>query len=167
MHFFELIKKRYSVRGCKNTAVEPEKLKSVMEAARLAPSAVNFQPWKFFVITDKKILNELSKTYSREWFKTAPTCIVACGNHQTSWKRSDGKDHCDIDVAIAVEHIMLAATELGLGTCWVCNFDAKMCAEILNLPKELEPVAMIPIGYPDTIAVEKKRKPIEEIVEYI
>lgn len=167
MHFFELIKKRYSVRGFKNTAVEPEKLKSVIEAARLAPSAVNFQPWKFFVITDKKILNELSKTYSREWFKTASTCIVACGNHQTSWKRSDGKDHCDIDVAIAVEHIMLAATELGLGTCWVCNFDAKMCAEILNLPKELEPVAMIPIGYPDTDAVEKKRKPIEEIVEYI
>lgn len=167
MRFFELIKKRYSVRGFKNTAVEPEKLKSVMEAARLAPSAVNFQPWKFFVITDRKILNELSKTYSREWFKTAPTCIVACGNHQISWKRSDGKDHCDIDVAIVVEHIMLAATELGLGTCWVCNFDAKMCAEILNLPKELEPVAMIPIGYPDTIAVEKKRKPIEEIVEYI
>lgn len=167
MHFFELIKKRYSVRGFKNTAVELEKLKSVMEAARLAPSAVNFQPWKFFVITDRKILNELSKTYSREWFKTAPTCIVACGDHQTSWKRSDGKDHCDIDVAIAVEHIMLAATELGLGTCWVCNFDAKMCAEILNLPKELEPVAMIPIGYPDIVAVEKKRKPIEEIVEYI
>ncbi|MBQ7389133.1 MAG: nitroreductase family protein [Paludibacteraceae bacterium] len=167
MYFFELIKKRYSVRGFKNTAVEPEKLELVMEAARLAPSAVNFQPWKFFVITDKKILNELSKTYSREWFKTAPTCIVACGDHQTSWKRSDGKDHCDIDVAIAVEHIMLAATELGLGTCWVCNFDAKMCAEILNLPKELEPVAMIPIGYSDTDVVEKKRKPIDEIVEYI
>lgn len=167
MYFFELIKKRYSVRGFKNTEVEPEKLELVMEAARLAPSAVNFQPWKFFVITDKKILNELSKTYSREWFKTAPTCIVACGDHQTSWKRSDGKDHCDIDVAIAVEHIMLAATELGLGTCWVCNFDAKMCAEILNLPKELEPVAMIPIGYSDTDVVEKKRKPIDEIVEYI
>lgn len=167
MHFFELIKKRYSVRGFKNTAVEPEKLKLVMEAARLAPSAVNFQPWKFLVITDKKMLNELSKTYSREWFKTAPTCIVACGNHQTSWKRNDGKDHCDIDVAIAVEHIMLAATELGLGTCWVCNFDAKMCAEILNLPKEWEPIAIIPIGYSDTAVVEKKRKPIDEIVEYI
>ena len=92
---------------------------------------------------------------------------MACGNHQISWKRNDGKDHCDIDVAIAVEHIMLAATELGLGTCWVCNFDAKMCAEILNLPKEWEPIAIIPIGYSDTAVVEKKRKPIDEIVEYI
>ncbi len=167
MSFFDLVKSRFSVRAFKSQAVELEKIERILEVARLAPSAVNFQPWKFFVVTNKQLLDKLSETYSREWFKTAPVCIVACGNHTTSWKRSDGKDHCDIDVAIAVEHIVLAATELGLGTCWICNFDAKKCSEVLSLPENMEPIAMIPVGYPDVDMIEKKRKSIEEVVEYI
>jgi nitroreductase len=94
-------------------------------------------------------------------------CIVACGNYQESWKRSDGKDHCDIDVSIAVTHLTLAAAELGLGTCWVCNFDTKFCSQYLNLPESVEPIAIIPIGYPANPDVfvnnGKNRKNIEEI----
>ena len=98
--------------------------------------------------------------------------IVACEDHSQSWKRgSDGKDHADIDVAIAVEHICLAAAEQGLGTCWVCNFDVARCKEVLNLPENIEPAVIIPLGYPEReeqfAESEKKRKGAEEIVSIL
>ncbi|NLW60572.1 MAG: nitroreductase, partial [Firmicutes bacterium] len=118
MSFLELTKKRYSVRKYKDQPVEREKLLQVLEAARNAPSACNFQPWHFIVLTDETIKSKVAETYPRDWFKKAPVVIVACGDHSVSWKRADGKDHCDVDLAIAVEHMALAAAELGLGTCW-------------------------------------------------
>ncbi len=167
MAFIDLVKNRFSVRGFQSRAVEREKLDVVLEAARFAPSAVNRQPWKFFVVTDANVLAALGETYTRDWFRSAPMCIVACGNHTEAWHRADGKDHCDIDVAIAVEHIVLAAAEQGLGTCWVCNFDAVKCAEILSLPVDVEPIALIPIGYASVENHEKVRKSSDEIIEYI
>ena len=165
MSFLELVKKRYSVRSYELRPIEPEKLDYVMECVRLAPSAVNFQPWKFAVITEPEALKVIKTAYGREWFQTAPCVIVACADHDKSWHRqADGKDHADIDVAIAVEHLCLAAAEQGLGTCWVCNFDVPRCCEVLNLPEHIKPVALIPIGYPVNEEVpEKKRKSAEEI----
>lgn len=102
MSFLELVKMRHSVRNYENRAVEKEKLDYIMECVRLAPSAVNFQPWKFAVITDADRLSQLKKAYPREWIENVPCMIVACANHEESWHRkSDGKDHADIDVAIA------------------------------------------------------------------
>jgi len=165
MSFLELTKKRYSVRKFKDQPVEREKLLQVLEAARNAPSACNLQPWHFIVVTEEKMKNEVAATYPRDWFKKAPVVIVACGDHAVSWKRADGKDHCDVDLAIAIEHLTLAAAELGLGTCWVCAFDAKRCHEVLALPDNLEVIALIPLGYPDGETIpEKKRKSLEEIV---
>ncbi|NMB97861.1 MAG: nitroreductase [Clostridiaceae bacterium] len=167
MSFMILIKSRHSVRSYKDVPVEKEKLLQMIEAARNAPSATNAQPWHFIVVTDKQIKDELAETYPREWFKSAPAIIVACGDHSRSWKRKDGKDHCDIDIAIAVDHMMLAATELGLGACWVCAFDAEKCHEILHLPQNLEVIVLIPVGYPDEKdQKEKKRKNIGEIVSW-
>ena len=80
------------------------------------------------------MLSKIHQAYPREWFKKAPCVIVAVGDRQSSWKRADGKDHVDVDVAISVDHLTLAASDVGLGTCWVCAFDAKLCHEILNLP---------------------------------
>jgi nitroreductase len=168
MRFSQLITRRYSVRNYKSTPVESHKLEQVLEAARLAPSAVNFQPWHFIIVTQPENLAKIHLTYHREWFKTAPVIIIACADHSLSWKRSiDGKDSAEIDVAIAVDHITLQAADLGLGTCWVCNFDTQRCAEALNLPGFIEPVAMIPLGYPasDEIPV-KKRKLLEEIIHW-
>ncbi len=166
--FLDLVKQRTSVRDFSEKPVEKEKLDYIMEAARLAPSAVNYQPWSFFILEEKEKVLELSEAYNRDWFKTAPACIVACGNHQESWKRKDGKDFCDVDVAIAVTHLIMAATEMELGTCWVCNFDKEMCIDMLKLPEHIEPVALIPIGYPANPDVflnnEKKRKSIDDIV---
>lgn len=169
MDFLELVKKRYSVRSYEEREIEKEKMDYVMECVRLAPSAVNFQPWHFYVVTQKEQLEKLMGTYKREWIQTAPCIIVACVNHDEAWhRRADNKDHSDVDISIAVEHLCLAAAEQGLGTCWVCNFDAKACSELMNLPANIEPVALIPIGYTSEFeSPEKKRKNMEEICTYI
>ncbi len=171
MDFLQLVKTRYSVREFKPTQIEIDKLEKVLEAGRLAPSAVNFQPWHFIVVNEEGMLQRLSECYHREWFKTAPCCIVVCGNHKEGWKRSsDGKDHTDIDAAIAIDHMTLQAAELGLGTCWVCNFDPQKTIDLFGLPESLEPIALIPIGYPEDETYfdtkSKKRKPADEIISW-
>lgn len=167
MNFQDLVKARYSVRSYRTQDVEREKLEYVLECARLAPSAVNFQPWRFYVVAGDASKAALRRCYAREWFSQAPLYIVVCADVSVSWKRgSDGHDHADVDAAIAAEHICLAATEQGLGSCWVCNFDVAFCREALQLPGTLRPVALIPIGYPAGEPTEKKRKPLSEIVEW-
>ena len=165
MNFLDLVKARYSVRSYTNQPVEQEKLDYLMECVRLAPSAVNFQPWKFYIVESAEAKAKLQQCYTREWFATAPLYIMACADHTQSWKRRhDGKDHADVDISIAVEHLCLAATEQGLGTCWVCAFDAALCKVLFNLPEHIEPVALIPLGYPADEAKEKNRKGMDEIV---
>lgn len=167
--FIDLVKQRYSVRSYEDKQIEKEKMDYIMECVRLSPSAVNFQPWHFYIVTDNEKLKELKSTYKREWIQSVPCIIVACANHTEAWhRRTDNKDHSDIDIAIAVEHLCLAAAEQGLGTCWVCNFDAALCHDIMALPEDIEPVALIPIGYTSESEVpEKKRKSVEEICTYI
>lgn len=166
MNFLELVKKRHSVRNYQSRTVEKEKLDYVMECVRMAPSAVNFQPWKFTIVTDEPKLSQLKKAYSREWIKNVSCIVVACANHEESWHRkADGKDHADIDVAIAVEHFCLAAAEQGLGTCWVCNFDVQLCREIFQLPGFMEPIVLIPVGYAEEKEMpERTRKSLDEIL---
>lgn len=165
MNFLELVKARYAARRYASRPVEAEKMDYLLECVRMAPSAVNFQPWRFRVVTDKETLHALQQCYKREWMTTAPCVVVACANHEESWHRqSDGKDHADVDVAIAVEHFCLAATEQGLATCWVCNFDVAQCQAALGLPPHWEPVALIPVGYAEDTPGEKRRKPMEEIL---
>lgn len=166
MKMLDLVKSRHSVRKYLPNPVEQSKLDYIMECVRMAPSAVNFQPWRFAVVTEGTALEALKRVYPRDWIASVPCIVVACVNHNESWHRpSDGKDHGDIDVAIAVEHLCLAATEVGLGTCWVCNFDVRLCAEALSLPAGIEPAVLIPLGYAaDSVIPEKKRKPMEGIL---
>lgn len=171
MNFIELAKKRFSVRSYKDVPVEEEKLIQVLEAGRLAPSACNYQPVHFVVVRDEMQKEEVCSTYSGSWLKEAPVIIVACGDYGLSWRRSiDDKDHCDIDVAIAVDHMTLAAAEIGLGTCWVCAFDAEKCGEIIHLPDRLKAVALIPLGYPDVEPDvnrhDKDRRDLEDMVHW-
>jgi len=165
MHFNQLLKERYSVRDYKTQKVPQTLLIEVLEAGRMAPSAANKQPWSFILVSDMKVLKELSKSYDRDWFTKAPQVIVICGDHNSSWKRSfDQKDHCDIDAAIAIDHMTLRATELGLGTCWICHFNPEQVKVLLNLPDHLEPIALLPIGYPtNSQPTNKKRKELAEV----
>lgn len=170
MDFLELAKKRYSCRNYKPDAIEEDKLMKILEAARVAPSAVNYQPWHFYLIRKTENKTRIAEAYQREWMKNAPILIVACGNKHISWKRADGKEHMEIDLSIAIDHITLQATELGLATCWICNFQARKLKEILHLPNNVDPVAIIPIGYPadeaDINRHDNKRKAVQDIISW-
>lgn len=167
--FYDLVSRRYSCRNYSDRKVPEDLLVAILDIVRLAPSACNKQPWRFLVIDDAAQREVLRKSYSREWFDNAPVYIVALGTHDEAWHRGfDGKDHTDVDVAIAVEHLCLAATSVGLGTCWVCNFDLAIVKDGLQLPDNVEPIAIIPIGYPvdgETVP-EKKRKALDDIVKW-
>ncbi len=165
MNFLELAKNRYSCRSYLSKSVEEEKLDYIMECVRLAPSAVNKQPWRFRLITCESDKQKLCQCYNREWFSTAPVYVIASILHDEEWVRADGKHHGNIDIAIAVEHLCLAATEQGLGTCWVCNFDAALCKRLFALTDNEEAAVLIPIGYPADTLKEKTRKPMKEIVK--
>lgn len=164
-----LFSERYSCRAYQERAVEREKLEAVLEAARLAPSACNRQPWTFLVVDSDDGRAAVIEAYDRDWIRTAPVYIVVFGHHSQGWHRgSDGKDHTDIDVAIAVEHICLAAANVGLATCWVCNFDPAVIRRTFNADADAEPVAIIPIGYASeqSKVPAKVRKPFDEVVKW-
>jgi nitroreductase len=166
--FFDLTMARYSCRSYSTAPVDEDLITAILETAQLAPSACNRQPWTFVVVRDKERRRRLLAK-SRPAFVEAPVLIVACGHRDSAWVRPiDGKNHTDIDVAIAVEHICLAATTLDLATCWVCNFDVDAARDELNLPQGVEPIALIPLGYPasDSVAPSKVRKPLDEIVKW-
>ncbi|GAB4317545.1 MAG: nitroreductase family protein [Bacteroidales bacterium] len=169
--FLELAKKRFSARSYKPDPVPEELLMQVLEAGRIAPSAVNYQPWIFYVANSPGALEKIYPLYHRSWFREAPAVIILCADHSQSWKRKDGKDHADIDVAIAADHMTLAAADLGLATCWICNFDKEKSIEVLNLPEHIEPVVFLSLGYPatepDTVRHTAKRKPLKEIVNWL
>ena len=171
MNLRELLIKRFSIRNYLPKEVEADKLEYILDCARLAPSACNLQPRKFVIVQESEdIKNKIREAYQREWFAKAPVYIVVVGDHSQSWKRNDGKDACDIDTSIAAEHICLAAEELGLGICWVCNFDAERLKSALALKIEEEPIAIFPIGYPDKNAIEipvQKRKSLDEITRWL
>ena len=165
MNLLELIKERYSCRNYQTRSVEKEKLDYIMECVRLAPSAVNRQPWLFHIVKNENEKVKLQQCYNRDWIKTAPMYIIASILHDEEWIRSDGKHHGNIDIAIAVEHICLAATEQGLATCWVCNFDAARCKDLFRMPENEEPAVIIPLGYAADEMKPKNRKLIDEIIK--
>ena len=167
MNFLELCEKRYSVRKYSAEAVSDDDLRYVLECARMAQSAVNFQSWEFVVVRSEAAKADIRRCYDREWFASAPLYIVALRDVNANWVRSsDGKPHGDIDVAIAVEHICLAAAERGLGTCWVANYDTALLNQLFG-DADHEAVAIVPIGHiaADCPYAPKKRKEMSLIVK--
>lgn len=167
MNFLDLAKKRFSSRSYLPEPVEEHKLMYVLESGRVAPSAANYQPWEFVVIQSGPMLDLIHPVYPRQWFYRAPVIIVICGDHSQSWKRSDGKDHCDLDIAITADHMTLAAAESGLGTCWICNFNAQLCKSILKLPENIEPIAILSMGYPADQADPQRHKTTRKVLQDI
>lgn len=171
MDFIELAKKRYSSRSYKNIPVEDSKILKILEAARVSHSAMNKQPWHFIVVKNPEKLSRLKEVCTKEWFREAPVVIVACGDNQLGWVRLiDNKNHTDSDLAIAITHISLQATELDLATCWVCQFDVGKASTMFDLPVNIKPFALITLGYPaDEAEPDRhgyKRKKIEEITHW-
>ena len=166
MEFSDLVKKRYSVRAYKPDPVAEEDLERVLDAARLAPTAANRQAFQLVVVRTRGREADLQRIYGREWFVQAPLVICACGVPSENWVRSDGKNYSDVDVAIVMDHLILAAADSGLGTCWIGAFDAAAAREVLGLPDGVEPVVFTPLGYPADGPRPKKRKALSELVRY-
>ena len=166
MEFMELAQTRYSVRAYESTPVEEEQLQQVLEAAVVAPTAANRQPFRLIVIGTEGREVELQRIYGRKWFTQAPLIICACAVPDEGWVRMDGKPYVDVDVTIAMDHLILAAHSLGLGTCWVADFDPAAARDVLGLPDGVEPIVFTPLGYPADQLRSKKRKPLSELVRY-
>jgi len=166
MDFIELAKKRYSVRAYKSTPIEYHKLQVVLDAARLAPTAANRQPFQIIIIQTQDRQEELLRIYNKPWFVEAPLIICICCIPSESWTRKDGKSYCDIDAAIVMDHLILAATDQGLGTCWVGAFEPEEARKVLQLADAVEPIAFTPLGYPNDQPGDLVRKTIEELLRY-
>jgi nitroreductase len=164
MDFQELIRVRRSVRGYKPDPVEEDVLFRVLGAGRVAPTAANLQPFHLIVVTDADTRARMQAIYPRDWFYAAPVIVVGCVEPAKAWKRGDGWNAAEIDLAIVMDHIILAATEEGLGTCWVCNFDEAKTKEILGIPPEMRVLAMTPLGYPNASPRPYARKRLEDLV---
>lgn len=157
MNILELSQTRFSARKYTDEAVSDDDLAYILECVRLAPSAVNRQPWKFVVVRSKEAKEQLWQAYDRDWFRTAPLYIVCMKNNSECWtRRYDDKQHGDIDVAIATEHLCLAATERNLGTCWVCNFDTNAMSRLFP-SADFEAVAITPSDISPTIVLVQRR----------
>ena len=167
-NFLDLVEKRKSIRSYKSDAVEKEKLYYILEAFRLAPSAKNLQPWKLIVITDKAIIQELVPACRNQAFiAEAPVVIAVCVKEEEAYATMGGYlNSSPVDVGISFEHLMLAAAEQGLGSCWIGAFNEKEVGKVLGVPENARVAALTPVGYPDAHGRERKRKSVEEVVSY-
>jgi len=168
MKFIELAEKRCSIRGYKSDSVPEELLHEILQAGNLAPTAKNLQPFHFIVVADSVKLDELASAYPAPFFRQAPVAIVICTEPAKGWTRNqyDGKNYCEVDAAIAIDHMTLAAADLGLGTCWIGAFDPQKVSNAMGLPDGIEPIALLTLGYPKEPGREKKRKSLDELVRY-
>ncbi len=169
MDFMELAKRRCSVRAYEDRKVEPEKLERILEAARIAPTAKNLQPVKLLAVQSGEGLEKVGKAAN---IYGAPLAIIVCADHQRAWTRPfDSKRSTDIDASILTDHMMLEATELGLGSVWICFFKPDVLREEFSLPEHLEPVNILAVGYASGASAspdrhDKARVPMDELVSY-
>jgi nitroreductase len=164
MEFRELARARYSCRAYRSDPVEEAKLQLVLEAAQVAPTAANRQAFRIYVLPTRGRREDLARVYGRDWFFQAPLVIGIAGVPRANWVRRDGRNYVDVDCAIVMDHLILQAADLGLGTCWIAAFDPDAARAVLGLPPDEEPIALTPLGYPADAPAEKIRKPLAELV---
>ncbi len=165
MTFQELVRARYSVRAYQSTPVDQDALDRILEAVRLAPTAANRQAFRILVLPTAGREAELRRVYDREWFVGAPLVLAICAVEAEGWKRRvDGWSAAGVDATIAMTHLVLAATEEGLGTCWIAAFDPVAAREVLALPDEVIPWALTPLGHPADTRPPKARRPLAELL---
>lgn len=168
MDFDEVINKRYSVRGFLDKEVSKEDLDYILNAATIAPTGVNFQPFKIYVINAKNNKEALKEIYSPDWFSDAPIVLAVVGLKDKAWVRKyDDYNIVDIDATIVMDHMILAATNKGLGTCYIGAFNPEKAKEFLNLQDNEVPVLFCPLGYPDAEPRDTPRKSIDEFTVYV
>lgn len=162
MTLVDVILSRRSVRRYEPRPIPEETMKIILETARLAPSAINRQPWHFIVITEPKLKEQLSQGRYNKFLKDAAAVIAGCGEYSNSpldrW--------VPIDVTIAMENMVIAAWSLGVGSCWIGDFDEKQVKELLGIPENVKVLALLSMGYPAERPPQREKKPLEKIVHY-
>ena len=166
MDVFEAIKERRSVRAYDDKPVEKEKLDKIFEAARLAPSACNFQEWRFVIVTEKPKREKLMEAANNQKFVAEAPVVIACCAETDEHRMRCGELCYPIDVAIVIDHITLAAVALGLGTCWIGSFYPEKVKKVLNIPESVKVVELLTLGYPTDSPHPKSRKSLKEIVSF-
>ncbi|HET6450904.1 MAG TPA: nitroreductase family protein [Spirochaetia bacterium] len=171
MEFTRLISGRESIRSFDPTKpVDKAVLERILEAGRMAPSAANRQPWRFLVISSREMLNQVRRSYPKPWFVDAPQILAVAGRTGEAWTRQDGWNSIETDLAIAMDHIILAAENEGVATCWVASFDPTILRSALSLTSEDRVYAVTPIGYPRPGFAKKakrERKGLTDVVRYL
>jgi len=172
MEFYQLIETRETVRNYDPDKKVPEEILSrILNSGRLAPSAANRQPWTFYLVTSQNVLDQVKACYQREWFQDAPHVLIVVGDKTKSWVRPyDGYNSIETDLAIAMDHMVLAAENEGVSTCWIIAFDYPKLREVLKLADNEVIYCITPLGYPkeDYQKRGKKiRKPLKEVVKWI
>lgn len=172
MEFTELINSRESIRNYDPSRPVPEEvLKRILDAGRIAPSACNLQPWKFLLVSSPAMLEKVRECYNRDWFRDAPHVVAVVGLNDRSWVRSfDKYRSVETDAAIAMTHIILAAENEGVGTCWIAHFDPAKLRKALGITADQEIYGITPLGYQRPgfrKSGEKKRKDFSEVVEIL
>jgi nitroreductase len=177
MEFTDVINKRTSIRCFSPNEVTNDQLTYIFECARRAPSWANKQCWRFVVVKNNETIKEIAQTsVINLWLRNAPVLIIACADPLQSGSFNRIKYYA-VDVAIALEHLILAATNIGLGTCWIAWFDEGKIKQILHIPKRIRVIAITPVGYPadhmnfsakirSSITRRATRKNLDEIVKY-
>ncbi|MDX9801824.1 MAG: nitroreductase family protein [Spirochaetia bacterium] len=172
MDFFKVISERESIRAYDpDNKIEDKVIKKILEAGRIAPSAANRQPWKFIVVSSEAMLEKVRKCYSREWLHSAPHILIVKGKRDKAWTRKyDKYNSLETDLTIAMDHMILAAENEGVGTCWIAAFEPDVLKKALNLDDDEFVFAITPLGYtPEGFSKSgsKIRKPLEEVAEFI
>ena len=170
MDFNEVILKRESVRNYDpDRPVDINILKRILEAGRIAPSASNYQPWEFWLISSQEMLAKVKPCYSRQWFADAPHILVVTGDMEQAWERADGFNSLQTDLAISMHQMVLAAINEGLGSCWVTNFKPEVLRAALGLKESVKVYGITPLGYPRPGFISRTavmRKPLQDVVIY-
>ncbi len=170
MDLFEIIKNRRSIRRYLSEEIPLDDIKTLIEAARWAPSAGNLQHWEFVIVRDSVLKEKIAEAvYGQYWMTEAPVLIVACADVSRAasvYGERGEKLYCIQDVAAAIQNILLMAYSMSYGSCWVGAFDEREVSEILSLPRNIRPLAIISIGKPAEKPSPRWRRPIEEIIHY-
>jgi nitroreductase len=172
MEFYDLVKTRESIREYDSARpVEKEKLIRILDAGRMAPSASNRQPWRFLVISSERMLKKVRDCYHRDWFSGAPHILVVAGRRADAWVRQyDGYNSLETDLTIAMDHMILAAENEGIGACWIAAFNPEILRDALSLERDEIVYAITPLGYPPRgfrKKGHKDRKPLGNVVTFL
>lgn len=170
MDFLQLATERYSVRSFSDRPIEPEKMEQILRAGLVAPTAVNFQPQKIYILKSKGALDKIQAI--TRFAYNAPVMLLFCADLSRAWRSptEPGYNTGEMDVSIVCTHMMLEAWEQGIGSVWVRGFDSRQVAEAFDLPQQIKPICLMPMGYPSEDSVPYARwhnsyRPLRETVE--